>query len=114
MTKGKTNRKASNLSKKPPCPGSILPESLISILRFNRLSTKSPIVAKINTAPAIIYQTVGFNIDMDSNGDNLGKKLMFKYAKIKQNRPPPRKPSIVLLGDTCGISLFFPIKDPTI
>ena len=36
----------SNLSRRPPCPGKILPVSLMPAFLFNKDSSKSPAVAK--------------------------------------------------------------------
>ena len=82
----------SNLSNIPPCPGIIFPLSLTfdSLLNFD--SIKSPRVPNMLIIIAIISQ---FDVS----------KLSLIYletsdAEIQQKNSPPRKPSIVLCGDT--------------
>lgn len=51
--KGAANRRESNLSRIPPCPGIIFDESLIFIERFHIDSTRSPSCPKMEQPKAI-------------------------------------------------------------
>ena len=93
----------SNLSNRPPCPGSIFPESLMPILRFIRDSTRSPHVPNTTTVNAS-------PIHWDS--ESRGKYLEITIAAIMLNTHPPNEPSHDFLGDMRSKSLCFPNSTP--
>ena len=104
-TKGATNNKLSNLSNIPPCPGIILPLSLVLTCLLNFDSTRSPVVPNMEAINEIIIKLVR---------DNKSQKYESKIAVINENRTPPIKPSTVFFGDTLSnnfnLPKFFPIK----
>ena len=93
ITAGETRSKESILSKIPPCPGIIFPESLILRLLFIIDSIKSPNVAKTDiTAASAVYSINPNSVSMISKDFNI-------YATIKQTNNPPQKPYHDFLGE---------------
>lgn len=84
----------SNLSKKPPCPGSKLPESLMRTRRFKYDSNKSPASANKHT----INEKVIVNNHVLPIFISMSKKWKPIVAKIR----PPAKPSHDLPGLIAG------------
>ena len=103
-TNGAANNKLSNLSKIPPCPGIIFPLSFTFACLLNLDSTKSPIVPITETITLITSQ---FNIEKSK------LNLLIIIAAKREKTKPPKKPSIVFLGETDGNNLFFPKFLPT-
>ena len=73
----------SKRSSTPPCPGRIVPESLIPNWRFIKDSVKSPQVPKITTTIAIPTHTIVGRI---------GKKCAKAKDAAMQNVAPPIEP----------------------
>ena len=106
--RGAAKSMASILSRMPPCPGSMFPESLVLAARFKRLSKKSPKVAKTETqilinAIAMYSAEVVATVLLKNN-----KRTMVNAAMIK----PPIKPSHVFFGETVGNIKCFPNRRP--
>ena len=93
---GMASNELSKRSSIPPCPGRILPLSLICNCRFRRLSTRSPHVPNITTVSASPNHS-----HLPSDGS--------KQAKIcdaaTATNPPPTEPSHDLFGEIRGNSL---------
>ena len=96
----------SNLSKKPPCPGSKLLESLTSNERFKSDSTKSPNVAN----KTIIIEAPIHSMMVNSGTRN--SAITIENKTVETN--PPTKPSTDFLGEIRGNNLRFPISIPQI
>ena len=97
---GVANRRASILSKIPPWPGRMVPESLTPDIRFSADSKRSP------TCPAApIKMKKKKQIPQDKYGNK--KSLNTEPTKILA-RKPPIDPSIVFPGLTDGLSLCRP------
>ncbi len=61
QTAGAANSKLSNLSKKPPWPGIMVPLSFTLAMRLSLLSNKSPIVPKMAQRAAMIAASFTVN-----------------------------------------------------
>ena len=94
----------SKRSNMPPCPGKILPESLIPSWRFMSDSVKSPHVPKTTTVNANPAHSA-----MDKNGKKWAKTNEDAIAKM----PPPMLPSHDFLGEMRSKSLCLPSREPT-
>ena len=95
--------KPSNRSKKPPCPGRLLPESLISILRFKSDSTKSPY-----TPPMMMIMQIPNHCQKVS----VKKKNDIPYVMAAASKAPPITPSHDFLGEIRSKSFRLPKSDP--
>ena len=91
---------ASNLSRNPPWPGMIFPESFTPKLLFSIDSIKSPTDAKIDTKIAKINQFTKLNSVIYTLNNQAIKNVIVT---------PHIEPSHVLLGDILGNSGVFPI-----
>ncbi len=90
-TKGADNNKPSNLSSIPPCPGKMVPESLIFMLRLKSDSTRSPSEPIITIIKVIMIQ-----LETESSV----KYFPNRIATARLNKPPPIEPSQDFFGDT--------------
>ena len=104
-TTGIANKTESILSRIPPCPGRIFPESFISAVLLNNDSVRSPNTPAIEMINPIIIQSVLFNKK---------KGVPKMYAAISVIRVPPKNPSHDFLGETRSNNLCFPNDIPKI
>ena len=104
QTGGTARKVLSNLSKMPPCPGSIFPESLTPVLRFIIDSTKSPRVEKIT-----VSRLITSHCDCEKTPTKWHTGIELKSV----NTTPPSSPSIVFLGEIFSINLCLPKSEPT-
>ena len=114
-TIGATRKCESNLSRIPPCPGIILPESFTPAFRLKKLSSKSPAcptteqAAEINAIFQIEICAFASKIDIDGTALNKQKIVI---ERIIHHTKPPIAPEIVLLGLILGASFLPPNKPP--
>ena len=107
-TAGAAKRRESNRSKKPPCPGIILPLSLTPAILLSLLSNKSPKVPKTAQSAEIMIQF--FTVNELGNNEVCENK---SEITATQSIAPPIVPSQVFLGDIFENGVF-PINEPTI
>ena len=104
-----TRSRESIRSRIPPCPGIMLPESLMLRLRFISDSRRSPQVEKIVT---VVPKSSQVPTDQP-----VPQKWVPPIAKshpaIRLKASPPKKPSHDFFGEMRSNSLFFPIVHPT-
>ena len=106
-TAGAAKRKESKRSKKPPCPGMMLPLSLTPAILFNLLSNKSPNVPNIAQSEEMIIQFCSINVL--GNNEVLENKSVIATT---QRIAPPIVPSHVFLGDIFEKGVL-PMNEPT-
>jgi len=99
------NKILSSLSRTPPWPGMIQPDSFVWALRLRSDSNKSP---RLPVIIVIIAKPIHFSNPI--SGKMRNKMYDPKMPKIK----PPIVPSQVFLGEIFSASFVFPIRLPTI
>jgi len=95
---GAESNKPSKRSKKPPCPGIVLPESLMAMLLLKRDSTKSPNVPATTISAPIQYQ---------AHSSNERKYIPRKKATMAAKKAPPTAPSHDFFGRNTFKKLSF-------
>src|SRR5690606_30311133 len=98
-----TNKKLSNLSRKPPCPGNICPLSLNPNVLLMEDSNKSPKVPINQTHTDTIIQAV-------RDASFVTRLIIHPVMMVKS--PAPKNPSHVLLGLIFCNNFFLPKREP--
>lgn len=93
---GMASNELSKRSSIPPCPGRILPLSLICNCRFRRLSTRSPHVPNITTVSASPNHS-----HLSSDGSKQAKSVKRPRRPILLRRNPPTTCSERCAGTVC-------------